>query len=162
MEIIPNWHPLFVHFTIALLLTAVLLFVIGKVAPSSASWRAACVSAARWDLCLGTLITVGTVIAGWYAYNTVHHDEAAHIAMTDHRNWALITALVFVVLALWSVISRKREPALIFVLCMIVAAGLLAATGYKGGELVYRHGLGVMALPEPGEHHHHGGHEDRD
>jgi uncharacterized membrane protein len=29
IEIIPNWHPVFVHFTIGLLLTAGLLFLAG-------------------------------------------------------------------------------------------------------------------------------------
>ncbi len=45
-----------------------------------------------------------------------------------------------------------------------MAAALLAVTAYKGGELVYRHGLGVLSLPEthegapgPPHGHHHGG-----
>lgn len=36
--------------------------------------------------------TIGTVLAGWYAYNTVPHTALSHAAMTDHRNWALSTA----------------------------------------------------------------------
>lgn len=40
---------------------------------------------------------------------------------------------------------------------LLLAAGvLLASTAWHGGELVYRHGLGVMSLPQPeGEGHDH-------
>jgi hypothetical protein len=37
---------------------------------------------------------------------------------------------------------------------LLVAAMLLATTGWKGGELVYRHGLGVMSLPSKSKHEH--------
>lgn len=39
---------------------------------------------------------------------------------------------------------------------------MLATTGYKGAELVYRHGLGVIPMQmgmTGGHHHSHGGHE---
>jgi uncharacterized membrane protein len=32
VEIIPNWHPIFVHFTVALFSTATGLFILGAVA----------------------------------------------------------------------------------------------------------------------------------
>jgi len=35
---------------------------------------------------------------------------------------------------------------------MLVAAILLAVTGDKGGEIVYRHGLGVISTPEMRNH----------
>lgn len=155
MEIIPNWHPLFVHFTIALLLTATLLFTAAKLAPITASWRGACLTAARWNLCLGALITLGTVCAGWYAFNTVNHDNASHLPMLSHRLWALSTAAAVIVLALWSIATRRREPQILFVACLLAASGALAVTGYKGGELVYRHGLGVMSMPQMDGHMHH-------
>ncbi|MCF6301365.1 MAG: hypothetical protein L3J52_09655 [Proteobacteria bacterium] len=40
----------------------------------------------------------------------------------------------------------------------VIAFLLLGITAFKGGELVYRYGLGVMSLPEvEGEGHAHGG-----
>ncbi len=35
-----------------------------------------------------------------------------------------------------------------FVVIMLLAFGLLAVTSYKGSEVVYRHGTGVMRMPE--------------
>jgi len=157
MEIIPNWHPLLVHFTIALYAVAALLFVAGYiVAPQG--WKEKLTAAAYVNLWLGAVITVLTVAAGVYAYNTVGHDAPSHLAMTDHKNWALATAGFFWSVALWSVYNYRTAKAisLYFVIAMLVGAGLVGVTGFKGGEVVYRYGLGVMSLPKvEGEGHSH-------
>ena len=101
-EIIPNWHPFFVHFTIALLSMSVVFFVLLKFSgshPIKENFRIL----AYWNLWLGTGFAIVTAIAGWFAYNSVAHDTPSHLAMTDHKNWALITLLVFFVLSIWSV-----------------------------------------------------------
>lgn len=54
---------------------------------------------ARWNLWFGTLITLVVVAAGFYAFNTVRHDEPSHLAMQEHRSWALLTVAWFLVLA---------------------------------------------------------------
>ena len=168
-EIIPNWHPLFVHFTVALLITATGLFLLGTLA-SGKQWSATALKVAHINLWLGALVTIGTVITGLYAYNTVDHDTPSHIAMTDHRNWALPTAAAFAVLALWSMAIYRRsvKVGIPFLVVLLIAAGALSATAWKGGELVYRHGLGVMSLPNTsssgeghsGHAHPDGGHGD--
>jgi hypothetical protein len=48
--------------------------------------------ATHWCLWLVGIIVIGTILAGLQAYNTVKHDSASHLAMTAHRNWALLTA----------------------------------------------------------------------
>ncbi|WP_138380342.1 DUF2231 domain-containing protein [Luteithermobacter gelatinilyticus] len=159
MEIIPNWHPVFVHFTIALYSVATLLFLIGRFFPSKI-WAEKITIAAYINLWTAGLITFVTVAAGYYAYNTVAHDGPSHLAMTDHRNWGLTTAVVFWGLVLWSVVLyRDKKVHDLFLVALVVATGLLSVTGYKGGEVVYRHGIGVMSLPESGgegHDHHHG------
>jgi len=162
IEIIPNWHPIFVHFTIGLLSISALLYLAGAMLKKNNL-----LIAARWNLWIGAAVTIGTVLAGWYAYNTVNHDGPSHAAMTDHRNWALVTAATFIVLALWAFWKQRGaktvSPA--FVIVILLAAGMLAVTGYKGGEVVYRHGLGVMRMPQMegnGGHasHDHGEHHE--
>ena len=97
IEIIPNWHPIFVNFTVALLVVSALLYIVALLA-LNAAWQGGCLAAARWNLALGAgfaLITVGT---GLIAYYSVAHDGPSHAAMTDHRNWAFVTAAVIVAL----------------------------------------------------------------
>lgn len=159
IEIIPNWHPVLVHFTIALVTMAMIFHLIAKIRNGDDP-RAEAAIAGRWALIAGALATIVTVAAGFYAYSTVTHDEPAHLAMTDHRNWAVPTAFAILLLAVWSWIDgrRNRAPSWIFIIALIVVAGSLSIVGYKGAELVYRHGLGVMRLPEAagGSGHHHG------
>jgi len=63
---------------------------------------------ANWSLWSGCLVTIGTVFAGWYAYNTVAHDQSSHAAMTLHRDWALATASLFLILGLTAVRIVKK------------------------------------------------------
>lgn len=153
IEIIPNWHPIFVHFSVALLTLSVVFHLLERLT-FVRGLRAELQVVARWLLWLGTAFAVVTAATGWLAYNSVAHDDASHAAMTDHRNWALTTLGVFAILALWSLWAwlRKREPvkgaaAFVFLTVLVAGGGLLAGTAWRGGELVYRHGLGVMSLP---------------
>lgn len=161
MEIIPNWHPAFVHFTVALLTVSTLLFLVSKLATN---WRLEdqWLATAYWNLWIGTLVTIGTAIAGWYAFNTVEHDTESHKVMLEHRNYALSTLAVFVVLAVWAIFQYRaaKRPSAIFIIAAFVGWGLVLTTAWHGGELVYRHGLGVMALPKVGPHSHANGAED--
>lgn len=170
IEIIPNWHPMFVHFTVALISISVILFIVSylgrKINFISKVFIAELEITGRWCLWIGALITIGTVIAGFIAYNTVKHDDISHLAMHNHRNWALMTATALFILALWSlwIYFKHKKPTLTFIIGSIIVQGLLLSTAWRGGELVYRHGLGVISLPQPDElhlhHHHHHHHQE--
>lgn len=155
-EIIPNWHPLFVHFTVALVSLATGLFAVTPFmkSPLKEQWR----TVARWNLWFGAGFTIITGLAGLYAYNTVAHDTPSHAAMTEHRNWAIVTITLILSLAIWSIIRVRRNQALgtVFIAVMVITGGVLAVTAWHGGEVVYRYGLGVMSLPKTeGEGHAH-------
>jgi len=155
IEIIPNWHPVFVHFSIGLLSIAALFHVVAAINSKSTNYYQF-ESVANWNLWIGAILSLVTVGAGWLAYNSVEHDTPSHLAMTDHRNWAMGTTALFIVIAFWS-FQRARKTIPIgwsLTIVLLVATGLLATTGWKGGELVYRHGLGVMSLPSKSEHDH--------
>jgi uncharacterized membrane protein len=160
IEILPNWHPILVHFTVALLLTATLLFLMSA-AGGGRAWAQACRTAAYWNLWIGAALTVATVAAGVYAFNTVRHIESAHAPMTDHRNWALATATLWWAIALWSALRYRTmpRPAPLFLAALAAGTLLISVTAWKGGELVYRHGVGVLPMPQAeGESNHaHGG-----
>ncbi len=159
-EIIPNWHPIFVHFTLGLLAVSALLYAAAFLA-GSRPWAGTLRLVGRANLYLGILFTIGTLLTGWYAYNTVPHDGPSHAVMTTHRNWALFTAAVFALLAVAALVLRRRRrtEGTVFTLLVVLAAAPLAVTGFYGGELVYRHGVGVMSLPDTDDHtHDHDGH----
>jgi uncharacterized membrane protein/ketosteroid isomerase-like protein len=148
----PNLHPIFVHFTVALFSISTVLFLAAHFLNSETRPKGL-LSAARWNLWLGAGITLATIAAGYDAYNTVAHDTPSHLAMTDHKNWAFGTGAIFLAIAYWSVRLRRQdkpEPTS-FLLVLVVATSILGLTAWKGGELVYRHGLGVMSLPQAEE-----------
>ncbi len=147
VEIVPNWHPVFVHFPIALVLVAVGLHLVAPVLP--AAWREQGLVVARWNLWLAAAAVLVTVATGWQAFNSVDHDDAGHAAMLEHRFWALITSAVVLVLAAWAAWTqlRHRRTGVTFLGVLVVAGALILTTAWHGGELVYRHGLGVRSFP---------------
>ena len=156
--IIPNWHPLLVHFTVGLVVTSSLFLVLSKV---KGTWSTVFETVGKWTLWVGAAITVLTLLAGFDAYNTVAHDDIAHKVMKVHRTWALITAAAILLLAFWTYKAKTINS--LVVAASLLVSGLVGYTGYLGAELVYRHGLGVMRLPDSsGEGHAHADGESHD
>ncbi len=153
IEIIPNYHPIFVHFTVALLSVSTGFFVLAYLFRRH-KWRQQWLTTAYWNLWVGAGITLITLAAGWHAFNTVDHDTPSHEAMLEHRNWALATVTVILLVAAWSIRryakSRPQNP--MFVGSMVLVWALVTATAWHGAELVYRYGLGVMSLPKVEAH----------
>jgi len=130
-EIVPNWHPMSVHLTIGILSASVVLCVAALFAGTGGLAQNLRLGA-RINLWLGVLATVGTLLTGWYAYNTVPHDAESHQVMTTHRNWALGTAAAFALLALWAfrLWLRKQREGVVFALALLVAAVPMTVTGF--------------------------------
>lgn len=158
-EIIPNWHPLFVHFTVSLLSLSVIFFIIQRPLAETETGDNFLLFA-RYTLWIGVLFSVITLIAGWDAYNTVNHDTPSHTAMTDHRNWGLATFTVFLVAAIWwlAVYKANEKASILFLVLLLAGGGLLVTTGHKGSQLVYFYGLGVKSIPAKDDHTSGGGH----
>jgi Cu(I)/Ag(I) efflux system membrane fusion protein len=164
-SIIPNIHPIFVHFTIATVSIS-FIFHIFYLLGSYRYKRSTLVSelgiVARWCLWLAGLFSILTVLAGLHAYYTVLHDEAGHLAMQTHRNSAIIS---FVLILLATTISigqyrRKSEPNHLLLLILFITQISVLTTGYLGGEVVYRYGIGVIKAQTSDmqlshNHHHH-------
>lgn len=161
IEIIPNWHPIFVHFTVALLSIATLFYLLA-LSLTNHRWKDQWMTVANWNLWLGTAFAIATGIAGWLAYNSVAHDAPSHAAMTDHRNWAFATLAIFIPLGIWSLWQTRKNKILgkPFLILMLVATAMLASTAWRGGEVVYRFGLGVMSMPETSGSGNGHGHDD--
>ena len=161
-QIIPNFHPIVVHFPIALTIIALLLSIASHVRrshPISGQLAAA----GHFVLWLAAIGAVTAVFFGWLAYNSIsNHDDAGHAAMLLHRSWAVPTAIGLVLLASWDA-WKYRVNELISVpmlILLLLLSQAIAVTGWLGGEVVYRHGIGVLSMPSSGSGHAHHGDAD--
>lgn len=152
IEIIPNLHPLAVHFPIALSAVA-LFFQLGArlfaARPSAPQWAVV----GHWTLWLAALSALVAAFFGWQAFNSVDHDEAGHLAMLAHRAWAVPAVAALLLLAAWDAWRQpaERVNAWWFVVLLAGVVAAIGATAWHGAELVYRHGLGVIhPLPAEG------------
>lgn len=150
------WHPIFVHFTVALLVVGSLLFIIGTLT-KEARWQPSCLNAARWIFWLGIGAALCTVATGLIAYYTVPHaKEETHALMNRHLMMALITATFYLALAFW-LWRRKQTASTAWIATLLPAIALLGYTAYLGGELVFTHGVGIQATQGSAlENHEHG------
>ncbi|MFZ2269469.1 MAG: DUF2231 domain-containing protein [Azonexus sp.] len=138
-EIVPNWHPALVHFPIALTITATLLML----AASRRSADPLLVPSARLLLRLAAGTAVVAAIFGWQAFQSVEHDAAGHLVMLSHRNWALSSTAGLLLATIWDAFGHAAQRHLVLVL-LTLSAGIVV-TAWLGGEMVYRHGIGVSA-----------------
>ena len=158
----PNWHPFLVHFTIALFFIAFVFLAAARVF-AGRSKGGELATAGRWALWAAAAITLATIASGTYAFYTVAHDDPSHVAITDHRNWALASGGLIIFIGLWSWLKWRRRaaqpPALLIL--MAIGVAMLSVTGHKGGDLVFEYGIGVEALPkaETAGHSHEVGQE---
>ncbi len=159
-QIVPNFHPIVVHLANALTVTAFLLSI-AAYARRSHPVSTQLAAAGHFTLWLAAIAAAAAVLFGWLAFNSVNHDNAGHAAMLLHRSWAISTALGLILLASWDAwkyrVNELISVPMLFLLFALSQA--IAVTGWLGGEVVYRHGIGVLSIPssEGADHgHHHG------
>ncbi len=137
MTLVPmhSWHPLVIHFPLVALLLAALFDSIAASRQGN-RWR----EAATLLWWVGLAGAAAAITTGLVAYGRVDHSDPAHELMTLHRNLAYAVTAVLLATGVW----RWRRP------YSRAAAGLgivgalgLGGVGYLGGELVFRHALGI-------------------
>ncbi len=146
LEIIPNWHPIFVHFTVTFISVMAVLQLVIWLRPQS-EHMVSMLLVQKVLMIITSVSVLVTLFTGFGAYNSVAHDTPSHMAMTDHKNWAFTTASVFLLAAILYFVKADWRKSVVGIL-LIASGALVAVTGFKGGELVYRYGLGVMSLPQ--------------
>lgn len=142
-------HPIFVHFTVALSLTSFGAYVLSYILPQGNLKSDLSISAV-WMLLFCFLASLLTVVFGFLQFNSVKHDMLVHLPMTDHRNWALGTALVLFLCTIFALRGYIRHQIhhSFLTIGLLVLVGMVGITAYKGGELVYHYGLAVKSTPE--------------
>jgi uncharacterized membrane protein len=133
-------HTAFVHFPIALLGTSLAFDLLG-LARDEALWWAI----AYWNIALGLAVSVITAVTGLIDSTRVPQDSPAAAIVTRHL-LVMLAALACYGAAL-AVRPVAQEPAATALLATLALEGiglaLLLLGGFLGGELVYRHGVGV-------------------
>lgn len=126
------WHPLVVHFPVALWLTSVVFDI--QFARTADRFYA---SASRWLIGLGLLAAAVSIVAGFMDYRPLVAQGVGQAFIDQHRVHSLVayaTTLLYTVMF----VIRWRGRAIsrgIYLAMALVAAGLIAATGYLGGEI---------------------------
>jgi uncharacterized membrane protein len=138
----PPYHPLIVHFPVALLTTAALLelcaVLFKREELSRAGW---------WIQLVGTVAILAAAFTGIIAENASTIPGGAAGSLDLHKELAFVCASAFTALLLWRVGARTSIPGSKkwhYVLAYCATVILLILVAWFGGELVYRFGVGTL------------------
>lgn len=143
-----NPHPLVVHFPIAFLYGATLLYFLAAIARrESLAWPA------LWFLALGLLSAAVAVGTGWYAAPGVMLDPSVKDnVLTPHMRLMIATSVLAAVLTLWAIIRRPMPASsqrYLFLFGLLVMIALMTKGADYGGIMVYDYNGGGGACRQP-------------
>jgi uncharacterized membrane protein len=142
-----NAHPVVVHYPIALLTGAALLYTLAWIIHSEGLARGA-----YWMLILGTLSAVAAAATGYYAASGVMVSNSVREHLLEPHEDLMVTALgLSVVLAVWAIVARPfpRKGRWGFVLMFWVLGAIIAKGADYGGRMVYDYNAGGQACSQP-------------
>ena len=144
------WHPLSVHFPIALLLIAT-LFKCFAIFSKAKTWQ----NTGSFLLYLGTIGAWVSIFTGDMADGIVSRELCDPTVLKDHENaawmvvWLFSAASLIDILRISKIVSLKSKfIRAVAVLLMLVGSGFLMYTGHLGAKLVYQQGAGVYQPTE--------------
>ncbi|MGA9118277.1 MAG: DUF2231 domain-containing protein [Bacteroidota bacterium] len=136
------FHPVVIHFPLALLSTVALLEVLAVILKrddlSRAGW---------WVQLAGTIGILLAVLTGIVAENATMIPAPAAGAVDIHEQLAFVCSSAFAGLLLWRVAARTKIPGASpwgYLALYCVSVVLLFVVGWYGGELVFHYGVGVL------------------
>jgi uncharacterized membrane protein len=140
------FHPMIVHFTIALFSFSVLMDILGLIMKKDsfhvASW---------YSLITSGIAVIFTVIAGAIAEIMVKIPPDVQDILEIHEKIGFSVFTVILSLAIWRIVLKGKMPEkgrTLFIVISIIGVIIMTIGGYFGGELVYTHGVAVKtALP---------------
>jgi uncharacterized membrane protein len=144
MPIVPGWHPIIVHFPLALIVTAAFCLTWARLLPRQ-RYAPVVATVGTWNLCLGTAAVFFALGSGLAAAIGLNVGLAAHQAISAHVKSAILTTVLVLLVAVWrgAGTAQDSRPTWIFIFLLWVATAALIMTGYRGGQNVYRYGVGV-------------------
>jgi uncharacterized membrane protein len=143
----PGWHPLVVHFPIALVIVAAALLLAARLLRSE-TLASTAATVGTWNLCLGAVAALLALATGLGAVLDLDVSAAAREAISEHMKWAMFTTLLLVLLAVWrgAGAAPGSRPSWVFIVVLLAATAALGVAGYRGGKNVYEYGVGVRKI----------------
>jgi uncharacterized membrane protein len=137
-------HPIIVHAPLALWVTVPVLYAMARRAAASphAELYAA---AGTINLLVGTVASVFAVLSGLLAVSGLSVVGIAQSTLSRHIAWGVATSFVYLCITLLRTVGRPISdiPGRSLVVVLFLVTLPVVATGYYGGQNVYRFGLGV-------------------
>jgi uncharacterized membrane protein len=142
-----NLHPLFVHFPIAFIYGAALLYFLAWIRASEPlAWSA------FWMLLLGALGAAASLTTGLYAAPGLMVSQSVRNQLLTHHEHLMIAASTLTAaLTLWALATRPMPTRARYVfLAGLLALMLLMAMGADlGARMVYDYNAAGTACPQP-------------
>ena len=142
-----NIHPLIVHFPIALLCAAALMYWVGFLARRE-SWQ----WSGLWTLALGALGAAAAVATGLYAAPGVMLAPSVKtVLLASHKRIMIAVLVLSAALALWALAARPMpvRGRGAFLAMLVLLAALIAKGADYGGRMVYDYNAGGYACSQP-------------
>ncbi|HZP45114.1 MAG TPA: DUF2231 domain-containing protein [Candidatus Binataceae bacterium] len=154
MQGVLNWlqnaglHPVVDHFTVALVIVAVLADLVASLIPTRWWIR----SMATTLMVVGALAAMASKVTGGWAADIVwdHLSDPAKQLLRRHAFVGHWLAYALVVLALWRLalhffdFAARSRP--LYLLFAVIAAAFMLYQGDLGGDLVYDYGVGTAPM----------------
>ena len=138
------FHPMFVHFPIALLILAGIASII-----DFSSQKYDLKTVILWNLIAGTLGSLIAVLSGFRDSEVIPHNEVIHAIMEIHEKLGVTIAVLSFVLSGWFFMRKslmKRIENLYFVLAMSCVIIIILINSFLGGKMVYDNGAGIKPM----------------
>jgi uncharacterized membrane protein len=132
MSFFGKFHPLLVHFPIALVLAAAAAELVVIAAPRQA-WRTVAVANIRAGAAMGVV----TAITGWLFASSPLVDASASLEWHRWVGMAGATGAIGAALLSSSLLVSSRRMAFVYRFTLFATALLVAMTGHLGGTLVW-------------------------
>jgi uncharacterized membrane protein len=130
-------HPMLVPFPFALLATAAVFDVIGLLT-SDGTFHVI----SFWMIAAGLLVGLAAALFGLLDFLKIADRTRAKRVALMHGLGNLVMVVLFAA-SWWLRLGHLDDPGLLSVLLAVAGALLLAVTGWLGGELPYRLGIGI-------------------
>ncbi len=142
-----NYHPLLVHFPIAFIYGAALLYFLAWISASDrVQWTA------LWMLTLGAIGAAAALASGFYAAPGLMIAESVRNELLQHHKHLMVAASVVTgVLTIWAIAARPMPTRgrYVFLAGLVLAMGLIASGADLGGEMVFSYNAGGSACAQP-------------